>query len=165
VRSLLGTGLSAPVAVNCLHENFHDEHRLESSQRDRTGWACRNHPPLMEGQRGKRVPARRDPNPALSGSPRKSLWYQNVLANQGVRPRFQKTDISEFESSHPSQAVASLYAVCARPEAPDPIRQPSQARPADPPTASSRALGRSNSDGHARVMRVVDLYRCAGSEF
>jgi hypothetical protein len=39
---------------------------------------------------------------------RKSLGCQNVLENQGVRPRFQKTDISEFESSHPSHGVGSL---------------------------------------------------------
>jgi hypothetical protein len=37
-----------------------------------------------------------------NASPTKSLGCQNVLEKQGVRPRFQKTDISEFESSHPA---------------------------------------------------------------
>jgi hypothetical protein len=42
-----------------------------------------------------------------NASPTKSLWYQNVLENLGVRPRFQKTDICDFESSHPSHGVGS----------------------------------------------------------
>ena len=45
----------------------------------------------------------------------KSLWYENVPANQWVRPGFQKTDISEFEFSHPSHGVRSLRATCDTP--------------------------------------------------
>jgi hypothetical protein len=37
--------------------------------------------------------------------PRKVSGAKNVMEKQGVQPRFQKTDISEFESSHPSHAV------------------------------------------------------------
>jgi hypothetical protein len=42
---------------------------------------------------------------SLTGVREKSLVRKNALQTQGVRPRLQKTDISEFESSHPSQAV------------------------------------------------------------
>jgi hypothetical protein len=46
----------------------------------------------------------RRPSGVWSGNA-KSLWYQNVLGNQGVRARALESDISEFESSHPSHAV------------------------------------------------------------
>jgi hypothetical protein len=41
----------------------------------------------------------------------KTFWYENVLANQRVRPTFNQTDICEFESSHPSHGVRSLCAI------------------------------------------------------
>jgi hypothetical protein len=60
---------------------------------DRTGW--------LAGVRGLELG-----NVALqNASPTKSLGCQNVMEKQGVQPRFQKTDISEFESSHPSHGV------------------------------------------------------------
>ena len=35
----------------------------------------------------------------------KSLRYESVVRNQAVKAGFQKTDISEFESSHPSHTI------------------------------------------------------------
>jgi hypothetical protein len=40
----------------------------------------------------------------------KSLWYENVVEHQGVRPDSSNSDISEFESYHPSHGVGSLRA-------------------------------------------------------
>jgi hypothetical protein len=42
----------------------------------------------------------------------KSLWYENVVEHQGVRPHPSISDISEFESSHPSHGVAGLGSLC-----------------------------------------------------
>jgi hypothetical protein len=60
----------------------------------------------------------------------KSLWYENGLENQGVRSRFQKTDISEFESSHPSHAVG-LSSECPRSGLPEQPYAVSQSRLSD----------------------------------
>jgi hypothetical protein len=63
---------------------------------------CSRRPDCVAGVRGLELG-----NVALqNASPTKSLGCQNVLEKQGVRPRFQKTDISEFESSHPSHGVS-----------------------------------------------------------
>jgi hypothetical protein len=44
---------------------------------------------------------------------RKSLWYEIVLGNKEFGPACRKIDISEFESSHPSQGVR-FFACVAR---------------------------------------------------
>jgi hypothetical protein len=52
----------------------------------------------------KPAPSRLSPDFAVLA---KSLWCENLLGNQRVRTSALESDISEFESSHPSHGVGS----------------------------------------------------------
>jgi hypothetical protein len=110
--------------------------RIRHSQRDRTGWARRNHPPLMEVSEGGGSPPRRDPNPALSGSREKSqvrkcsgkpMGSADIHLNRHLRVRVlsaqprsqglreQKWTLHSLTSAHIHTAVSNVSRQSNRP--------------------------------------------------